>query len=61
MKPFKNAKDVKKRNRQAFKRIQQLEEMSILVSPTYVYVGAGPTEGVYIRNYSSLRMRVKFE
>lgn len=57
MKPFKNAADVKRRNKQAFKRLKELEEYQLVLRPMMHY----ESNGIHLTNQSPLTLRVKFE
>lgn len=57
MKPFKNAADVKRRNKQAFKRLQELEEHNVVLRPMMYY----DNNGIHLSNQSLLTLRVRFE
>lgn len=59
MKPFKNATDVKRRNKQAFKILKELEEYTVVLRPMMYY--SHEYFNIQLSNQSPLTLKVKFE
>lgn len=61
MKSFKSPSDAKRRNRQAFQKLKDLEAGTFRLAPGAIYESARHMGDIYMRNNSSFTIKVTLE